>query len=234
MGLALWKMSGVLIITKVEIKAFVIPAKVIKECRGILCALCRNRTACGTWYDPNRIFSIKRTASLSLSLTWSPPPAVWPLSLCHRTLGQSPLNIAWASQPNRTASSHVQNFGSRGFMPVYPRPKMSQWPWATLMSMHALLRMDFALKQANNGWSNYLTRDQKGLLQTNRFAGWRTSIVARPGIPICQKVRLTPKVWSVCQESLCTAGDGGICIVFLTDVGKVFTFCTEVKVWTLV
>lgn len=112
-------------------------------------------------------------------------------------------------------SSHVQNFGSRGFMPVYPRPKMSQWPWATLMSMHALSRMDFALKQANNGWSNYLTRDQKGLLQTSRFAGWRTSIVARPGIPICQKVRLTPKVWSVCQESLCTAGDGGICIVFL-------------------
>lgn len=48
MGLAWWKMSGVLIITKVEIKAFVIPAKVIKESQGFLRALCRNGKAWGT------------------------------------------------------------------------------------------------------------------------------------------------------------------------------------------
>lgn len=71
MGLTLWKMSGVLIITEVEIKAFVIAAKVIKECRRFLCALCKNGTACGTLSDPNKIFSFLNGPVLSLGFSTS-------------------------------------------------------------------------------------------------------------------------------------------------------------------
>lgn len=51
MGLALWKMSGVLIITKVEIKAFVVPAKGYQRMSGDISVCCvqENRTARGTW-----------------------------------------------------------------------------------------------------------------------------------------------------------------------------------------